>query len=187
MREMKDSGISWVGAIPSHWLSKPIGALFQEIKTKNTLGKEKQALQFKMGTIVPKDNFDADIEGTDTFKHRKAGAYGTAIFSKNKFMVIKEQKNTQEEELISYFSDCDVILLEGFKFSDYPKIEIVRKGNSSESVCKKETLLGIVSDVEELKEEYRENKNNELKVIDINDIDSISELLVEYIGRCRIC
>lgn len=132
-------------------------------------------------------DFDADVEGTDTFKHRKAGAYGIAIFSKNKFMVIKEQKNTQEEELISYFSDCDVILLEGFKFSDYPKIEIVRKGNSSESVCKKETLLGIVSDVEELKEEYRENKNNELKVIDINDIDSISELLVEYIGRCRIC
>ena len=132
-------------------------------------------------------DFDADIEGTDTFKHRKAGAYGTAILSKNKFMVIKEQKNTQEEELISYFSDCDVILLEGFKFSDYPKIEIVRKGNSSESVCKKETLLGIVSDIEELKEEYRENKDNELKVIDINDIDLISELLVEYIGRCRIC
>ena len=97
-------------------------------------------------------DFDADVEGTDTFKHRKAGAYGIAILSKNKFMVIKEQKNTQEEELISYFSDCDVILLEGFKFSDYPKIEIVRKGNSSESVCKKETLLGIVSDVEELKE-----------------------------------
>ena len=132
-------------------------------------------------------DFDADVEGTDTFKHRRAGAYGTAIFSKNKFMVIKEQKNTQEEELISYFSDCDVILLEGFKFSDYPKIEIVRKGNSCESVCKKETLLGIVSDIEELKEEYRENKDNELKVIDINDIDSISELLVEYIGRCRIC
>ena len=56
-------------------------------------------------------DFDADIEGTDTFKHRKAGAYGTAIFSKNKFMVIKEQKNTQEEELISYFSDCDAVCL----------------------------------------------------------------------------
>lgn len=126
-------------------------------------------------------DFDADIEGTDTFKHRKAGAYGTAIFSKNKFMVIKEQKNTHEEELISYFNDCDVILLEGFKFSDYPKIEIIRKGNSSESVCKKETLLAVVTDIEQLK-----NKN-ELKVIDINDIDSIAELLIDYIGRCRIC
>lgn len=125
-------------------------------------------------------DFDADIEGTDTFKHRKAGAYGTAIFSKNKFMVIKEQKNTYEDELISYFNDCDVILLEGFKFSDYPKIEIVRKGNSSESVCKKETLLAIVSDVEELT-----SNNNDLRVIDINDIDSIAELLIDYIGRCR--
>lgn len=125
-------------------------------------------------------DFDADIEGTDTFKHRKAGAYGTAIFSKNKFMVIKEQKNTYEDELISYFNDCDVILLEGFKFSDYPKIEIVRKGNSSESVCKKETLLAIVSDVEELK-----SNNSDLRVIDINDIDSIAELLIDYIGRCR--
>ena len=41
-------------------------------------------------------DFDADIEGTDTFKHRNAGAYGTAILSKNKFMVIKEQKNTHK-------------------------------------------------------------------------------------------
>lgn len=127
-------------------------------------------------------DFDADIEGTDTFKHRKAGAYGTAIFSKNKFMVIKEQKNTYENELISYFDDCDVILLEGFKFSDYPKIEIVRKGNSSESVCKKENLLAVVSDIEELK-----SNNGDLRVIDINDIDSIVELLIDYIGRCRIC
>lgn len=127
-------------------------------------------------------DFDADIEGTDTFKHRKAGAYGTAIFSKNKFMVIKEQKNTYEDELISYFNDCDVILLEGFKFSDYPKIEMVRKGNSSESICKKENLLAVVSDIEELK-----SNNHDLRVIDINDIDSIVELLIDYIGRCRIC
>lgn len=127
-------------------------------------------------------DFDADIEGTDTFKHRKAGAYGTAIFSKNKFMIIKEQKNTYENELISYFDDCDVILLEGFKFSDYPKIEMVRKGNSSESICKKETLLAVVSDIEELK-----SNNGDLRVIDINDIDSIVELLIDYIGRCRIC
>ena len=42
-------------------------------------------------------DFDADVEGTDTFKHRRAGAYGTAIFSKNKFMVIKEQKSSVNE------------------------------------------------------------------------------------------
>lgn len=62
MREMKDSGIEWLEEIPIHWKSMPIGALFHEIKTKNVLGNEKQALQFKMGAIVPKTNFDAEVE-----------------------------------------------------------------------------------------------------------------------------
>lgn len=62
MREMKDSGIEWLGEIPIHWKSMPIGALFHEIRTKNVLGNEKQALQFKMGAIVPKTNFDAEVE-----------------------------------------------------------------------------------------------------------------------------
>lgn len=83
MREMKDSGIAWVGTIPSHWLSKPIGALFQEIRTKNTLGKEKQALQFKMGFIVPKDNFDADIEDyvANTITNYTLVDYGTIMIN----------------------------------------------------------------------------------------------------------
>lgn len=62
MREMKDSGIPWVGRIPAEWKALPIGALFRELTQKNTFGKEKRALQFKMGQIVPKTNFDADVE-----------------------------------------------------------------------------------------------------------------------------
>ncbi len=128
-------------------------------------------------------DFEADVEGTDTYKHKKAGAYGTAIFSKNKFMVVKDQNNTCEEELMSYFQDADVILLEGFKNSDYPKLEIVRKGNSDCSVCKKETLLAIVTDtiVSNIDE-----KNDNIIILDINDIDKIAEFLLEYIGRCSI-
>lgn len=62
MREMKDSGIEWIGDIPSSWSIVPISAVFKEVRRKNTLCTEKQALQFKMGSIVPKNNFDADIE-----------------------------------------------------------------------------------------------------------------------------
>lgn len=120
-------------------------------------------------------DFECDIEGTDTYKHKNAGAYGTAIFSKNKFMVVKEQKHTNEEELISYFNDADIILLEGFKYSDYPKIEIIRKGNSTSSVCKEETLLAIVSDIE-----FIETK---VKVLNINDVESIGDLILEYVRR----
>ena len=123
-------------------------------------------------------DFEGDVEGTDTYKHKRAGAYGTAIFSKNKFMIIKDQTDTLEEELMLYFKDSDVIILEGFKHSDYPKLEIVRKGNSEHSVCRKETLLGIVSDMD--------IKVEGVKILDLNDIDKIADFLLKYIGECRI-
>ena len=59
MREMKDSGIEWVGQIPFSWDVKPIRAKFKEVTEKNKLGIEKNALKFTYGNIVKKDNFDA--------------------------------------------------------------------------------------------------------------------------------
>ena len=38
-------------------------------------------------------DFEADVPGTDTWQHMAAGAYGTAIFSTQKYMVVKQQKN----------------------------------------------------------------------------------------------
>jgi len=60
MQEMKKTEIPWVGEIPSNWTCKPIRALFHEVRTKNSAGLVTKALQFKYGTIVPKENFDAE-------------------------------------------------------------------------------------------------------------------------------
>ena len=60
MREMKDSGISWIGEIPKKWRCLPIRALFTENRNKNFWGKETRALQFKYGTIIPKKNSDPE-------------------------------------------------------------------------------------------------------------------------------
>ena len=57
------------------------------------------SLGYKVATIKHDGHdFDADVEGTDSYKHKQAGAYGTAVFSKNKFMVVKEQKETVKVE-----------------------------------------------------------------------------------------
>ncbi len=58
--KMKDSGIDWIGEIPEHWDVMPIRFLFTENRVKNTMKQEKLALKFTYGTIVPKENFDAD-------------------------------------------------------------------------------------------------------------------------------
>ncbi|MBQ8857681.1 MAG: molybdopterin-guanine dinucleotide biosynthesis protein B [Lachnospiraceae bacterium] len=92
--------------------------------------------------------FEPDVEGTDTWKLRKAGAYGTAIFSGGRWMVVKEERDMDEKRLVEMFPEADFILLEGFKYSAYPKFEIVRKGNSDESVCDPKTLLALVTDTD---------------------------------------
>lgn len=62
MRQMKDSGIEWIGEIPQVWDVVPIRAIFCENLRINYDGHIQNALQFKFGKIVPKTNFDPTEE-----------------------------------------------------------------------------------------------------------------------------
>ena len=53
--EMKDSGIEWVGEIPSHWNIHPVYTYFGERKNKNKLGLESNLLSLSYGKVVRKD------------------------------------------------------------------------------------------------------------------------------------
>lgn len=71
-------------------------------------------------------DFEPDVPGTDSYRHRKAGACGCAVYSKNRWMVIQEQPEEEsakidEQFLIKMFPDVDIILLEGLKHSNWPK------------------------------------------------------------------
>lgn len=91
-------------------------------------------------------HFEPDVPGTDSYRHRAAGAYGTAIYDGEKFMMVKTAQVTPEE-LFAQFPEADLILLEGAKDSHWPKFEIVRSGNSASSVCDPDTLLALVTDL----------------------------------------
>ena len=55
MREMKDSGVEWVGQIPVSWHIHPVSIYFDERKNKNRLGKESNLLSLSYGQIIRKD------------------------------------------------------------------------------------------------------------------------------------
>ena len=61
-RNMKDSGIEWIGEIPEGWEIVPVRSCFDEVRTKNTDGQEQNALQFKSGNIISKTNFNASMD-----------------------------------------------------------------------------------------------------------------------------
>lgn len=55
MREMKDSGIEYVGKIPKDWIMHPVYYYFGERKNRNVLGKEQNLLSLSYGNIIRKD------------------------------------------------------------------------------------------------------------------------------------
>ena len=55
MRTMKDSGLSWVGEIPSDWVAHPVYYYFGERKNKNIFGQEDNLLSLSYGRVIRKD------------------------------------------------------------------------------------------------------------------------------------
>lgn len=53
--EMKDSGIEYVGQIPTSWSMHPVYYYFGERKHKNSLGQEQNLLSLSYGNVIKKD------------------------------------------------------------------------------------------------------------------------------------
>ena len=112
---------------------------------------ERMAQQGMKVAVIKHDahDFDCDMPGTDSYAYTQAGAYGAAVFSDHRMFVQRIGTGEREEELIQFFPDADVILLEGFKGNSiYPKIEVIRRAISDTLVANPEGRFLIVSDME---------------------------------------
>lgn len=54
MREMKDSGVEWIGAMPRAWKMNTIAQIFLQVKCKNTGLQEKNLLSLSYGKVKRK-------------------------------------------------------------------------------------------------------------------------------------
>ncbi|WP_198009522.1 molybdopterin-guanine dinucleotide biosynthesis protein B [Olsenella profusa] len=91
-------------------------------------------------------DFVGDVPGTDSYRHREAGAVGTAILSQSHWLV-QGMGAQDERSLMSILPAADLVLLEGFKASAYPKLEVVR-GAGAASCCNPKNLVAVASDTD---------------------------------------
>ncbi len=89
--------------------------------------------------------FTADAAGTDSYRHRTAGAYASAVYDGEKWMVVKSQPQVTAEDLAALFPEADIILLEGCKGSSYPKVQMLTAEKCT-LVCNVENLVAFASD-----------------------------------------
>ena len=122
--------------------------------------------------------FEIDYPGKDTWRLRKAGADTVMISSPNQIAMIRSglARESSLDELAQLVSDeVDIVLTEGYKSSNKPKIEVSRRAIANgELLCTDDELLAVVSD-----------HPHDIKVpqFDLDDAIGVAKLLKSYIRR----
>ena len=73
--------------------------------------------------------FDIDRPGTDSYRHREAGAHEVMLACGVRWALMKELRDAPEpglDDLLARLEPCDLVLVEGFKREPIPKVEVYR-------------------------------------------------------------
>lgn len=102
---------------------------------------------YSVGVIkhCPK-GFDLDVEGKDSWRFAAAGADGVFLSSPTKLALIKSIKAVPDVRRIAmnYLSDCDVILVEGYRGDKTLKKIEVLAAHTPETLT--ESLVAVVAE-----------------------------------------
>jgi len=105
----------------------------------------------RVGTIKHHHgDFTMDIPGKDSWRHKMAGAEKTVISSPNRIGVVMDTDHDHTpQELAGLLNEMDIIIAEGFKGADLPKVEIFRKEIHDRPYCLEDkNLIALISDTE---------------------------------------
>ena len=120
--------------------------------------------------------FEPDVQGTDSYQCLEAGAIGTAVFSDACWMMVKKEK-IDAEYFVKNFSHADLIIIEGLKFSKFPKFEIRRKEIKEEyPICNPNTVLAYISD-------FSYGDEGEKAIFHPDDIEGISKFIIDKMPK----
>ncbi|MGO8756387.1 MAG: molybdopterin-guanine dinucleotide biosynthesis protein B [Gallionellaceae bacterium] len=127
-------------------------------------------------------DFDIDRPGKDSFRHGTAGAHEVMIASGYRWALMHELRQEAEpglDELCARLSPCDLVLVEGYKFSAIPKLEIHRIGIGHPLLYPHDgNIIAVVSD-------HREPLS--IPTLDINVPQRVADFILEYfsLGKNR--
>ena len=131
-------------------------------------------LGIRTGTIKHDvHGFDIDKPGKDSWRHKEAGAHRTIISSPAKLALVQDTDHDFTlDELVVFFKGLDLVLAEGYKREQKPKIEIFRpEADERPLFGGNETLIALVSDTE---------TDLGVPVFGLEDIDGLAEFIRKY-------
>ena len=110
--------------------------------------REIKRRELRVGTIKHDTHgFDVDMPGKDSWRHAQAGSDAVVISGPNKMALIRQlDAELPLDDIVQLMGNIDLVITEGYKRGDKPKIEITRQERGTELLCQPEELIGIMTD-----------------------------------------
>ena len=124
-------------------------------------------------------NFDVDIPGKDSYEMRKAGARQMLVASHIRWALMTEDEVDEAPELPHLLQQIeqdavDIVLVEGFKKLELPKIELHRAAHGKPFIHTHDSNIQAIACCDDTQ------VPSELRRLDINDVGQIADFVIEY-------
>ena len=123
--------------------------------------------------------FQVDDGPTDSARHRAAGSREICLVGGKRWAIIHQLDHEPEptlDEVLTWMSPADLVIVEGYKFADIPKIEVRAKIAYSKAKLSTDDplVIAIASDSDE--------PGEVVPVLSRDDVAEIADLITASIG-----
>ncbi len=121
---------------------------------------------------------DLEVPGTDTHRHRTAGAQEVVLASTSRIAQLHELRGDPEPDiatLISRLHPCDLVLIEGFKSAPHPKVEASRIETGQPLFATDDATVRAVA-------ANHTPSNVSVPVIELDDTKAIADFIARDVG-----
>jgi molybdopterin-guanine dinucleotide biosynthesis protein B len=114
--------------------------------------------------------FEPDVPQTDSWKQRQSGAWMTALMSPERTAWFAEREY-KLEQMLDQMREADVILIEGWKRANYPKLLLIQSADDIALIHELTQVLAVITWNESIREQLLNDIN--VPVLHFNDLKSI--------------
>ncbi|MEN9313609.1 MAG: hypothetical protein RIS35_2 [Pseudomonadota bacterium] len=123
-------------------------------------------------------DIEIDRPGKDSYRLREAGCTEVLLLGNARWALMHESRGAGEpslDYLVSRLQACDLVLIEGFKTGEFPKLEIWRSGLGKPTLAPDwPGIVAIASDTPD-----RVPPAAGVRVVDLADLGAIADLVIE--------
>ena len=131
-------------------------------------------------------DFDVDIPGKDSYEMRKAGARQMLVASHVRWALMTEDLVKEAPSLPHLLKQIeqdkvDLVLVEGFKKLELPKIELHRASHGKPFIHTQDSNIQAIACCDDTQ------LPSDLRRLDINNVEQIADFVIEYANHWQPC